>query len=220
MRYLIRSFDSPTPTINFQVDHTFNMFASFYTSVQSFVNALPDFRALTLSEQSSLFSRNLHGLFNFCGTFMLRDAGMFDNTRNESYLVPLYGQEIVCQAEAIARRFDLDSSLVKLIHIVFAFSTNCYIVKFDPWLEEDAFLHDSSRLLMSQNAYVEILWKYMIYRYGHEESVHRFAALIKQMLDLIVLSSDIYADNPHHQILVDDLVESAKITLVIDEEEE
>ena len=87
-------------------------------------------------------------------------------------------------------------------------------------MEEDAFLYDSSRLLTSQNAYVEILWKYMIYRYGHEESVQRFTALVKQMLDLIVLSSDIYVDNPHHQILVDDLVEAAKITLVIDEQEE
>jgi hypothetical protein len=151
---------------------------------------------------------------------MLRDAGMFDTARNESYLVPLYGQYIDCQARDIVRRFDLDSSLIKLIHIVFAFSTNCYTVKFDPWMEEDAFLYDSSRQLTSQNVYVEILWKYMTHRYGHADSVQRFAALVKRMLDLIVSSSNIYVDNPHHQMLVDDLVEEAKISVVIDEEEE
>ena len=219
MRYLIRSFDSPTPTIDVQVWQTFNLFASFYTSVQSFVNTVPEFRALPLADQASLFSRNLHGLFNFCGTFMLRDAGMFDNARNEGFLVPLYGEAIVRQAKNIVQRLDLDSSLVKLIHIVFAFSTNCFTVKYDPWMERDAFLHGSLRLLRSQNVYVEILWKYMVYRYGHEGSVHRFTALVKHMLDLINLSTEIYGDNPHHQILVDDLVEAAQITLVIDEEE-
>jgi hypothetical protein len=80
-------------------------------------------------------------------------------------------------------------------------------------MHSDALLRGTFRLLGSQNLYTEILWKYMIYRYGYEQTVVRFAALVKQMLDLINLSTGIYTENPHHQILVDDFVEEAKIAL-------
>jgi hypothetical protein len=217
MSRMIKYLNSIESTINVDVSDTFNLFASFYTSVQSFVSSTADFRVLTIAEQCSLFQRNLHGLFNLCGTFMLRDAGIFDNSRNESIIVPLYGQEIVRQAKRINIKLDFDSTLVKMIHIMFAFSTNCYTINYDPYMNKDPLIRGTFRLLGSQNLYTEILWKYMIYRYGYKETILRFAALVKQMLDLIVLSAGIYTNNARHQILVDDLVEEAKITLVLGE---
>ncbi len=211
---MIEYFASVEPKIEVNVSDAFNLFASFYTSVKSFITSTADFRVLTIAEQRSLFQRNLHGLFNFCGTFMLRDSGMFDNRRNESIIVPLYGQEIVRQAKQINTRLDFDSTLVKIIHIIFAFSTNCYTVNYDPYMNKDALLRGTFRLFGSQNLYIEILWKYMLYRYGYEETVYRFLALVKQMLDLIILSAGIYLDNPRHQILVDNFVEEAKTELV------
>jgi hypothetical protein len=204
-------------SIEFNVSDTFNLLASFYTSLQSFVSATADFRILTIAEQCSLFQRNLHGLYNFCAALMLRDAGIFDNSRNEGLIVPLYGQEIVRQGKPIIMKLDFDSTLVKIMHIIFAFSTNCYTINYDPHMNKDALLQGAFRLLGSQNFYTEILWKYMIYRYGYKETIHRFAALVKQMLDLITLSAHIYTNNPHHQILVDDLVVQAKTALVLNE---
>jgi hypothetical protein len=203
--------------IEVDLSDSFNLFASFYTSAQSFVSSTADFRILTIAEQSSLFQRNLHGLFNLCGTFMLRDAGIFNNSRNESLIIPLYGKEIVRQAKQIVMRLDYDSTLVKIIHIIFAFSTNCYTVNYDANMYSDALLQGAFRLLGSQNVYTEILWKYMIYRYGYEQTIIRFAGLVKQMLDLINLSAGIYMNNPHHQILVDDLVEEAKTFLILND---
>jgi hypothetical protein len=217
MSRMIECLNSVERKIEFDISDTFNLFASFYTSVQSFVSSTADFRVLTIAEQCSLFQRNLHGLFNLCGTFMLRDAGMFDNNRNESIIVPLYGEEIVRQAKRIIIRLDYDSTLVKIIHIIFAFSTNCYTINYDLHMNKDALLRGTFRLLGSQELYTEILWKYMIYRYGYEETVYRFAGLIKQMLDLIILSAGIYTNNQHHQILVDNLVDEAKTALVLDE---
>lgn len=217
MRSIIERLDFVDSKIAFNRSDTFNLFAAFYTSVQSFIQATADFQVLTIAEQRSLFQRNLHGLFNLCGTFMLRDAGMFDNSKNESLIIPLYGHEIVRQAKRINMRLDYDSTLVKIIHIIFAFSANSYTVNYDPYMDKDALLHGTFRLLGSQNVYIEILWKYMLYRFGYKETIFRFAALVKQMLDLIILSASIYMHNPHHQILVDHLVEEAKNTLILDE---
>jgi hypothetical protein len=217
IQHIIEGLDIVESKIDVTVLDTFNLFASFYTSVQSFVNATADFQVLTTAEQRSLFQRNLHGLFNLSGTFMLRDAGIFHNNRNESLIVPLYGHEVVRQAKRIIMRLDFDSTLVKIIHIVFGFSTNCYTVNYDPCMNKDALLRGTFRLLGSQNVYVEILWKYMVYRYGYKETIYRFAALVKQMLDLIILSAGIYTYNPYHQILVDDFIEEAKSALDLDE---
>lgn len=196
---------------------TFDLFASFYTSVRSFINVTADFRVLTTAEQSSLYDRNLHGLFNYSGTFMLRDGGIFDKIENENLIIPLYGENIVRQAKRVIIRLDFDSTLIKLMHIVFAFSTNCFTVNENRSKTRDVLLHASFRLFGTQNVYIEIIWKYMLYRYGYDQSVRRFAGLIKHMLDLIILSNNIYPSNPHHRILVDDLVEKAKGSLVLEQ---
>ncbi|CAF4150440.1 unnamed protein product, partial [Rotaria sordida] len=70
-----------------------------------------------------------------------------------------------------------------------------------------------------QNVYTVLLWKYMPYRYGYKHTIRRFAALIKQILDLMVLSAGIYMDNQYHRILVDDLVEEAKTILILNEKD-
>lgn len=199
------------------LNQSFDLFASFYTSARSFINVTADFRVLTVAEQRSLYERNLHGLFNYSGTFMLRESGMFDTVQNENLIIPLYGENVVRQAKRVIERLDGDASLIKLMHIVFAFSTNCYTVNVNRSNDRDVLLHASFRLLGTQNVYLDAIWKYMLHRYGHDQSVRRFAGLIKHMLDLIILSSNIYLANPYHRVLVDDLVEREKGTLVLEQ---
>ncbi|CAF1096342.1 unnamed protein product [Rotaria sordida] len=213
MKYL----DLIEPTIEINISDSLNLFNSFYMSVKSFVSVTPDFRILTVAEQCSLFQRNLNGLFNLYGTLMLRDAGIFDNIRNERILIPLYGHEVVRQARKIIMRLDFDSTIVKIIHMIFAFSTNCYAVDYDPHMNKDPLLPGTFRLFGSQNVYTEILWKYMIYRYGYKETILRFAALIKQILDQIMATTDIYINNRHHRTLVDDSIKEAETAVILNE---
>ncbi|CAF4157808.1 unnamed protein product [Rotaria sordida] len=42
---------------------------------------------------------------------------------------------------------------------------------------------NTKRLFDIQNTYIEIMFKYMIYRFGYNEASLRFAALIKSFLD-------------------------------------
>lgn len=220
IQYVVGQLDSVELTKTIDISDTFDLFSSFYTSVQSFVTSTADFRVLTTAEQRSLFQRNLHGLFNFAGTLMLRDGGIFENYRNETVIVPLYGYEAVRKARSIIKRLGYDSTLAKAMLAVFAFSTNCFTLDFDKNLHQDALLYGEFRLLGSQNMYVEILWTYMLYRYSYMETALRFAGLVKHMLDLIILSSDIYTENVYHQQLVDDVVERAKNTLILSDIDE
>jgi hypothetical protein len=204
-------------TSSIDVLQTVRLLASFFKSVESFISSTADFRVLTVAEQCSLFQRNLHSVFSFYGTFVLRDGEIFGDSRNESLLMPLYGDDIIRQIKRINIKMDLDSTLIKIMHIIFDFSANCYTVNFDMNMDTDALLRGTFRLLGSQNMYVEILWKYMLYRYNYTEAALRFASLVKQLLDLITISVGIYTNNIHHQILIDELVEQATTALTLND---
>ena len=59
----------------------------------------------------------------------------------------------------------------------------------------------------------------MIYQYGFIESIRRFAALIKIILDLLKLASDIHERDRMYQLLADEITEQTKRSLTITDQD-
>jgi hypothetical protein len=172
-------------------------------SIQSFVRSIPDFQILTISEQSSLLERNLHGIAGFDSGLVFRNSGVIDDSRFLAEAIKLYGFEAMCRTKRLENRLDPDSTLVKLMLVIFAFSSNCLILNVPKNMHNDSLLLGTFRLFGSQNVYVELLWKYMIYRYGYRETVIRFASLVKQVLDVIDHLAKVYVDSQVYQTIID-----------------
>jgi hypothetical protein len=83
----------------------------------------------------------------------------------------------------------------------------------------DQLLHGTFRLLGSQNVFVEILWKYMLYRYGFMEAVRHLNNLVKHILDMIELAGNVYKNHQLHHDFVDEVVEKTKEQLIISQNE-
>jgi hypothetical protein len=179
-------------------------------SIQSFVRSIPDFQILTISEQSSLLERNLHGIAGFDSGLVFRNSGVIDDSRFLAEAIKLYGFEAMCRTKRLENRLDPDSTLVKLMLVIFAFSSNCLILNVPKNMHNDSLLLGTFRLFGSQNVYVELLWKYMIYRYGYRETVIRFASLVKQMLDVIDHLTKIYIGNEYHRVFMDSILDGNK----------
>lgn len=76
-------------------------------------------------------------------------------------------------------------------------------------------LLSNPRLVLNiQNFYVEILFKYMIYRFGYQEAAMRFMNLIKNLLDQILLTNTA-RDIQIHQTLVQNIVAETEQSLRI-----
>jgi hypothetical protein len=193
----------------FDASHTYNLFNTYYTTAQSFVASIPDYKVLTINEQCSLLKRNLNGLFIFCAEIVCRDLKMLDNPLWIKTLTYTLGSDMIERKRYLNTRLEQDTTLIKLMLIIIAFSSNCYMLDERHTIFNDHLLHGTFRLLGSQNVFVEILWKYMIYRYGYRESVLRFSALIKQTLDLISLVVNMYRSDKLHQHFVDDTIKMA-----------
>jgi uncharacterized membrane protein len=201
----------------FDASHTHNLFTTYYTTAQSFVASAPDYKILTVNEQSSLLKRNLNGLFIFCAEIVCRDLQMLENPVWSKTLTYTLGSDMIERKRYLNSHLEHDKTLIKLMLIILAFSSNCYMLDERQTIFNDHLLYGTFRLLGSQNVFVEILWKYMIYRYGYRETVLRFSALVKQTLDLISLVVNMYRSDKLHQHFVDDTIKMATSIVKLDE---
>lgn len=191
-----------------------------FTSMQSFIESSPDFRILTVKEQYSLFERNLHGVIALYSALFFRTTGIIDNSKCVEAFATVYGLKMAVQAQRIDKKVDIDLTIIKLMLLILAFSSNCFITYRKEKIHKDGLLNGTYRLFGSQNVYVELLWKYMIYRYGYHDSVLRFFRLIEIFLDLVKYSGLIYIYNEPHRLLVEEVIEKAEQLLIVNQNEQ
>jgi len=188
-----------------------------YTSMQSFINSAPDFQILTTSEQFSLFERNLSSITVFCFVLMFSDAFINNEPKCIDLFTTVYGSDILFQAKQINKQLDYDSTVIKLMLLVHAFSSNSFIVDAHENALNDTFLHGTHYLLESQNIYIELLWKFMLYHHDYYNSVLCFSRLMGLFLNLIKYSTIAYQTNANYHKLVDNVFEKAKQSLMSDQ---
>jgi hypothetical protein len=199
--------------MDLQYSHSFDVIESIVNSVQSLMRSIPDFQVLTSDEQRSLLKRNWHGVSGLNFILVLRDTDLYNNERFITDGVGIYGNEVVARFRRLSMQLDLDSTLVKILLVIMSFSANCMITHVPKSRETDSLLLGTFRLLGSQNIFVELLWKYMVYRYGYETSIGRFVQLITHMLAVInnVVSS--YMGNEFHQQFMDCTLDCSRWTI-------
>jgi hypothetical protein len=188
--------------------------------MELFISSSPDFRILTVSEQTSLFERNLLGVIGFYSTLFFRHTGILHSPECLKAFITIYGSDIMLSAKHVTEQLDSDSTLIKIILMIFAVSSTCLIVNTNATTERDSLLYGTFRLLGSQNVYVEILWKYMIYKYGYDESALRFTRLIKIFLCVMKKLAVAHTNNETHRKIVNDIVEKTKQTLITNTNEQ
>ncbi|CAF1179812.1 unnamed protein product [Adineta steineri] len=186
-------------------------------SMQSFISSSPDFRVLTLSEQTSLFERNLHGVIAFYSTLFFRHTGILRIPKYLNAFITIYGSDVMLSLRHTVDQLDPDPTLIKIILIILAFSSNCLIVNTNKTMERDSLLDGTFRLLGSQNVYVELLWKYLISKYGYGDSVLRFTRLIQIILCVIKKLGIVYTNNTTHRTISDGVTAKTKQILATNE---
>ncbi|CAF3482076.1 unnamed protein product [Rotaria sp. Silwood1] len=204
--------------MSYNVSDVLEIIILMYTSMKSFISSSPDFRILTINEQCSLFERNLHGIVALYSAHYFRTTGIIDTPKCLQAFSIVYGSEMMRQAKHINQQLDPDSTVIKLMLIVLAFSSNCFVVvnKEKPLL--DSLLNGTFRLFGSQNVYIELLWKYLIYRYGYYESVIRFSRLIGLVLNLVKYSVVLYTNNEFYYQLVNEILAQMKQSFTMDQD--
>lgn len=190
------------------------LISQIFTSIQSFLCALPDFRILTTDEQTSLVQRNLHGIIGFYFVLFSRNTKLLDHVQIFEVFTNFYGLETISSLKDAINRLDPDSTLIKVLIVILAFSSHCLMVDGNSDSTWDGLLYGTFRLFGSQNVYLDLLWKYMISQYGYNNSTLRFSRLMDMILCVLKISGNIYLTNEKHQNLVDTILDQIKISLI------
>ena len=88
----------------------------------------------------------------------------------------IFGPASSAFARRVIDQFDPDDTFIKLILATLAFSTTNYTVytKSSP-----VNLTNIKVILNVQDMYTELTWRYLLYKYGHQQAVTRFSNLIR-----------------------------------------
>ncbi|CAF0855630.1 unnamed protein product [Adineta steineri] len=219
LHHILNSLSSSYQGARFNEANAVETIGAMYISMESFISCTPDFQVLSVNEQQSLLKRNLHCIGSSCSNFLFRDAHFLNNPDCFQIYRRAYGSEMTNQAYHLTKQLDLDSTLIKFMLIIVAFSSNSFLVDIDENIHNDSLLLGTFRLFGSQNVYVELLWKYMEYRYGYSETVIRFAGLVKHVLSMIKHAANIYISNEIHHDFVAEVVEKTNETLIKNQNE-
>ena len=205
--------------INFDNHNVLEVANRSFASMRSFVSSTPDFQVLSINEQQSLFDRNLLGISSVSSNVSFRHVNFLDNSICSNSFTQLYGHETIKQIKCFIKQLDLDSTLFKLMLLIMAFSSNCLIVDVHKNFRNDGLIFGTFRLYGSQNVYIELLWKYMLYRYGYQETVIRFSNIVKCVLSKLKQVASLYINNAILHDYVDELTVKTRKALIINQNE-
>jgi hypothetical protein len=183
-------------------EHPFiNVLNIHLTSLSGFFRAaIPAFSIeMNSNDRQWLIRANLHYLFPFLSMDLMHINGNqlhFDSTKacHNVYLY-VYGQELLAREEYLIYKLNhfigFDPVISKIIQIILFLSpclvTNYLlaIIFYQPSLE--TILH----IIHSQEQYTQVLWSYLLYRYGEIEANKLFMSIIGQVLQLQKHGADV-----------------------------
>ena len=173
-------FDLP-----FDVSSATECINHIFTSIRYFINSIPDFRIMVIGEQSSLFHRNFNGVVSLYSALVFRQTGIMHRPDLIRSFTSIYGAEMMLELVRMSKQLNIDLITIKLMLLILAFSANCSIVDYEAHIDYDSLLTGTFRLWGSQNAYVIVLWKHMVCRYGYYKAACHFNQLIGISVSLI-----------------------------------
>ncbi|CAF1086886.1 unnamed protein product [Rotaria sordida] len=187
-------------------------FMTTYETSGAYLNSNGDLRRLS-SDNRNAFLRTAAENINCLGTIFSWNRSQVYKCKNfVNTCRDLYGQSSVDMIEHILKYMDSDIAIVKLALSLFTFSNNITIFSSIAMINPI----NTLEIFHIQNTYSEVIWKYLLYKYGFYESVQRFMTLIQCLLTATDgLYNAQYMEK--HENDIELLVENLELELLLDD---
>jgi len=104
-------------------DHFEHITNLLYINVTPFMDQLPEFKSLSLNDQTALVQRNIRSVGGLGGTLILRETDIYNNPYYCNGSLAAFGSRIINQAIKIINQADINGLLLKLCLPLMVFST-------------------------------------------------------------------------------------------------
>lgn len=193
----------------------FELISTMYTSIQPFIERSPYFRNVPADLRRIILQNNFAGVAGVNGCMIGAEADVFANEHYVNACNEIYGVEYVRDVRLSLARYETNQNLLKLILIILTFSSNASVTTYDPSVVLTIPSHAQTLyLLRTQDMFITMLWKYIVYLYGYIDGIKKMNGLVKNLLETL---DRIHAiASKQHWDMVDHIVEETFNSLSID----
>jgi hypothetical protein len=212
-KYLLEQQSSLPPKLRSKSSAIFNITKLFFSTFQPLVERTPYFRHLTLDTCRTLLRCNSATFGTINSFFIIREVNALDYPAFLTGCNTIYGHETIESLRKFSRQLEHNGTLVKLMLLILAFSTNSSAIVFD--CSKDIKSISSSIFIFDiQNMFITMFWKYLVYQYGFFEAIRWFNSFIKYIL--AVIQSMYERENAQHNVMVNTVIEQTTRLLTIE----
>ena len=211
---IVQQFIEKQNTLPIRLRYKFNdltdLYKSFLTKVQIFENN-EDAHSLCLQDRSILIHTTVKLMASFGGLFLLHQTKILYDPVFFTNNMLLFGTDGMASCKQTASHLDDDMTFVKLIMAMSSFSTFNYTT-FQNTIPKN--LIDVKKVLRIQNTYVDLAWRYMVYKHGYQHAILRFTQLVRCFLYFVRATSE----SDEHQVythIIDTVGEQIEQALVL-----
>ncbi|UJR08996.1 hypothetical protein I4U23_013246 [Adineta vaga] len=195
--------------IRFKIETTKEFFKSCASGAQLLFENIQDFVSLSSQDRSLLLRNTMKHIGGLTACIIFQTSKLFDNPAFCNTGETVYGVDTF-NSKYSAIYYDSNEIFMKLILTILIFSTPEYVRYTDTPCHN---LQDAKTIYHIQEKYIELAWKYLLYKYDHDQAVRCFSNFIRCYL---LLNKAVVAavDLQHYKDLIDSLVKQTEQSLV------
>ena len=169
------------PKLRYKIQPVGEFVTSNMMQVQRVFERNGNYLSLPVHDRLMLLRNTVKHTGCFGATFILHDSRLLDDPSFSRTAALIFGSQVMSTIKPICNAYDSDIIFVKLILSILAFST----VSFTAYTQTPSInLIDLRSILRIQDAYIELTWRYLIYKYDEEQAIKRFSNLLRCLFNI------------------------------------
>ena len=184
----------------------------FYQMASMAFRKNKDFQQILSSDRSILLLTSIDNMVRLSAVYILFRTQLYHDETLLTYLRTTYGDSAIVYLLWALKSVQIDSILFKLA--IGLFSLSSANRSFQTYVNDE--LADVKSILEIENRYVEVIWKYLLYKYSFREAIEQYLKVIRCLNDMVQLA--FYSQSAVQHINdLQSMVEQTEISLVLDD---
>lgn len=195
--------------MRYKIEHVTAIAVSLASTGNILFEKNSDFLTLSSPIRSVLLQRTIKQVLACNSAFIAHQYQLFEDPICYEMMVTVYGQTIVDNGRLAGHRFDPDMTFIKLIVTILMFSPSDFTLSDD--YQRPSIIKE---ILHIQNKYIELAWRYMIFKYDEQRAVKSFSNIVRALFALHASINGALEQAHYHQ-MIDTLVEQTEQSLIV-----
>lgn len=162
-----------------------------------------DFLSLPADDRSLLLNTTLRHTASLSANFIYYQVGLLDNPIFFHTVAMITHENVADSNRKVAERLRMDPILTKLALAIMSFSTINYTTYLNGSLKN---FSNIKQILYIQNYYIEITWRYLLYKCGYKQAIICVSDLVRCLFavtDSIYQSDDLTNFNDKFESIIE-----------------